>query len=107
MYIIGSMAFAAAAVGRSHLCKRAPMTLIAGNFDVRAGQRKIGLQVVVKYPLVPRNRVVAGAALVLEIAVVRIVFLVTRNAGGLDPAVFLCLVAVSTFRFVVRAEQRE
>ena len=48
VYIIGTMAVAAAAIRQFHFRERASMTFVTGNTDMRPGQREVGLQIVVE-----------------------------------------------------------
>lgn len=108
VHVIGPVAIAAAAVSRFHLGERAAMALLAGNIDVSAGQWKVSLQVMIESPLFPGDRGVAGAAFIVEIAVVRVVFRMARNTGGFGFSECLGLVAVRALcNLVVRAQQRK
>jgi hypothetical protein len=79
MDIVGAVAGMTAAIDGLHFRQRASMAVITGDVDVSALQWKVGLNVVIKCPDVPCNRVVACAAAIIEMPVMRIVFLVTGN----------------------------
>jgi hypothetical protein len=49
------------------------MAVIAGNTDVSAAQFEVGLQIVIKYPQIPCDRVVAGVATSSEVAAMWII----------------------------------
>ena len=72
------------------------MAGFAIHVDVRAGQREIGLGIVVELPAFPRNRVVTIMALVFKVAVVKIIFGMTRMTAGFSFLVRLGLVAIGT-----------
>lgn len=83
------------------------MAVVAADIDVRTGNRKVRLQVVIEGPRGPGNRVVARAALLVEIAPVWIFVLMAGNASGFRVAENLCLMAVRALRILVFSEQRK
>ena len=56
------------------------MTVVAGNIYMGAIQAEARLYVVIEQPQIPRDRVVAGATLIIEAALVSIIFSVTVDA---------------------------
>jgi hypothetical protein len=80
MDIVGAVAGMTATINGLHFRQRASMAVITGDLDVSALQWKVGLNVVIENPDVPRDRVVACAAAIIEMPVMRIIFLVTGNA---------------------------
>ena len=83
------------------------MAVIAADIDMRTSEREVRLQIVIERPRGPGNRVVARAALVVEITAVRIFFLMAGNTSGLRLAESLCLMAIGAFHIVVFSEQRK
>ena len=83
------------------------MTVVARDVQVSAIQREIRLCVVIKQPQVPRDRVVAGTTVILECAVVRVVFKMATDALSIGVWEYLAFVAGITLILVVLTQQRE
>lgn len=71
------MAIATAAIFQLHARQGSTVTRFAIDVDVRPLQRKLCLDIVVKAPELPGDRVMAGTALVFKAPVVAVVFQVT------------------------------
>ncbi len=107
MQITGFVAAAAASASEFHSAERRAMAVIAADIDVRTREREVCLQVMIECPRGPGNRVVARAALLVEIAAVRIFFLMAGNASGFRLAESLCFMTVGALHIVVFSEQRK
>ena len=107
MQITCFVAAAAASASEFHSAERRAMAVIAADIDVRTREREVCLQIVIECPRGPGNRVVARAALVVEVTAVRIFFLMAGNASGFRLAENLCLMAVRALHIVVFSEQRK
>lgn len=81
------------------------MAIVAGNFNMSSGERKVRLQIVIERPFIPPNRVVAGRALVIEITAMRIVIRMAGNALRFGVREYLSLVTVNTFCLTMHAKQ--
>lgn len=108
MQITGFVAATAASASGFHSAERRTMAVVAADIDVRTGKRKVRLQVVIECPRGPGNRVVARAALLVEIAAMWIFILMAGNASGFRLAESLGLMAVGALHnIVVFSEQRK
>ena len=83
------------------------MTVIAADLNMGANEREVCLQVVIEGPDVPGHRVMAGVAAIREIAFMRIVVAVTRNAIDIIICVGLRSMATVALLLFVDAVQRE
>lgn len=83
------------------------MTVIASNIQVGAVYFEIGLCVVVKQPQVPSDRVMAGLAVVRELACVRIVLKVATDALRIGFSKHLGFVARLALEIAMLSQERE
>ena len=84
-----------------------PMAGFAGDIDVCAFEGKCGLHIVIKLPLQPVDRVMAGSAGVSESPLMRILLPVTVDAGSWRILEYVGIMATLAFHFRMRSEQRE
>ena len=105
VYIVGAVAVATAPVVGFHFRERRAMTIVAGDGYMRPGQRKVSLQVVVKGPAIPGNRVVAVVASIFKMTAVRVVVQVARDTGEIRAAEFLGFVTFGALGDVVVGAQ--
>jgi len=68
-------------------------------------ERKVCLKLVIEYPQVPGDRIVASTALIVEITAVRIVVRMARSTFGFGAAEYLRGMAFRAFRFAMNAKQ--
>lgn len=107
VHVARAMAVTTASAGGLHFLQRVSVAIVAGDLNMSTRQRKIRLLVVIKQPLVPGNRVVAGITLFVEISAMRIVLNMAGNTGGIRLAKGLRFMAVDTFHLAMGTEQRE
>lgn len=105
MAVVVPMAAVAVATGIGGVA--AVMALLAGKFCVFAGQRKIGLVLVVKFPTWPVCGVVALGAVFAEPTLVNVVLLVAVDAGAASLFIGLVEVTAVAQQVGVKAEQRK
>ena len=101
------MAVTTTAVNSLHLAERASMTVIAGDFDVRTAQFEFSLNIVVKDPKIPSDRIVASVTAPGEVVTMRIVVFVAGGTAIVHDSEHLGLVTILAFLLVVNAEQRK
>ena len=101
------MAVATTAVNSLHFAERAAMTVIAGDIDVRTAQFEFSLNIMVKDPKVPGDRIVASVTAPGEVATMRIVAFVAGSTAIVHDSEHLGLVTILAFLLVVNAEQRK
>lgn len=87
--IVCPVAVSAFTFGCLHFLERSSMAVITRDVDVGSVKCEVRLHVVVECPSIPVNRVVTAVALTVEVATVRVVFLVTGNALGICLAKYL------------------
>ena len=107
VYVIGPMATTAAVTGSLHYRQRTAVAVVAGNIQVSAVYFEIGLFIVIKQPQVPGDRVMAGLAVVLKLARVRIVVQVATDALGIGFSKNSCIVACVALEIVMLPQKRE
>jgi hypothetical protein len=81
------------------------VTILADDTDMRACQREVCLQIVVKQPAIPCNGVVAVVASILEVTAVRVVVEVAGDAGGIRAAEILTFMTFGALGDVVVGAQ--
>lgn len=82
MDVVRAMTVAAVPVDALDLVQGYSMAVVAGDLDMSAVQREVGLLVVIEGPDVPGNGVVAAVAAIPEISSMRIVVTVARHAAN-------------------------
>ena len=96
--VVGAMTVAATTVNGFDFCQGHAMTVVTTHLDMRAVEREVSLQVVIKSPDVPGNRVMAAVTSVFKIAFVRVVVLMAGDTvdrfvriglGGMTAVTFL------------------
>lgn len=105
--IVRSVTIRATSASFVHGRKRTAVATFAGNTFMCAIEFKARLHVMVKQPQVPGNRVVAGAALIIEYAVVRVVLKVAANAFRVRVCKYLTFMAGIAFEIVVLTQERK
>lgn len=104
MNIVCPVAVATTAVDSLDVVERLAVTRFAGNVNMRALEREIGLRIVIEQPDLPVDGVVTCIASRMEVAVVRIIFEVTRIAVTLCIRERLGFVAILAFHVIVLAK---
>ena len=107
MDIVSSVAVSTTTADRHHFVERTAVALFAQNIDMRTIERKARLHVMVESPDIPGDRVVAGIAALMEIAVVRVVFTMAGDTVAFFVAECLRRVTVFALILVVQAEKRK
>jgi len=107
MNVVRAVTVDAACADLLHLFQRASMTAFTGNIYVATLQQEVCLDIVVKEPEVPRDRVMAGGAVIGEDAVVIVIFQVAGDTVFLGVNVDLGFVTIFAFHVVVFAQQRK
>jgi hypothetical protein len=105
--IVCAMAVTTTAVNSLHLAEGASMTVIAGDIDVRTAQFEFSLNIVVKDPKIPGDRIVASVTAPGEVVTMRIVVFVAGGTAIVHDSEHLGLVTILAFLLVVNAEQRK
>jgi len=83
MDIVRAMTVAAATVYSFDPVQRHAVTVVTTDIDMRTVEREVGLQVMIESPNVPGDRVVAGVAAILEIALMLVIVAVTGYAADI------------------------
>ena len=105
--VVGTMTVGAAVANPPHRCDRTAVTIIASDTQVGAVNLETGLCIVIEQPQVPGDRVMAGLAIVLEFASVRIVIKVAAGARGIGFSKHLGFMAGLALEIVMLSEERE
>ena len=105
--IVRAMAVTTTTVDGLHFAERASMTVIAGDIDMRTAQFEFSLNIVVKDPKIPGDRIVASVTAPGEVFTMRIVVFVASGTAFVHDSEYLGLVTILAFVLVVNAEQRK
>lgn len=82
VYVVGAMTASAGLRAAFHRGERLAVTTVAAHLGVRAGKCEIALTVMIKAPIFPVDRRVAGRAVRRKAIVVRIFVGMTIDAGA-------------------------
>lgn len=105
--IVRPVAVAAAGAQFQHFWQRLAVAIVAGYVDVRADNLEICLRIVVKMPLQPVNRVMAGRTIGVEATLVLVVISVAVDALLRGILEHMCFVAGFAVGFGMRTQQRK
>jgi hypothetical protein len=105
--IVGAMTATAAVACLLHRRQRTAMTVITGDINMSTVDHEVRLRVVIKQPQVPGDRVMAGLAVVLKLAGMRIVLEMTADALCLGSGKHFGFVAGLAFEIVMLSQKRE
>ena len=107
MDVIGAMTVATTTIDSLDLCQRHSVAFVTANVDMCAVQGEICLPVVIEGPDIPRNRVMAVFAAILEIAFMLVVVAMAGHAANVFIRKCLGGMTTVTFLLFVNAMQRE
>ena len=105
--VVRTMTVATAVASSLHRCQRTAVTVIASDIQVSTVYFETGLCIVIKQPQVPGDRVMAGLAVVLEFACVRIVPKVAADALGAGFSKYLGFMAGLALEVVMLSQEWE